>query len=68
MRLISQDCPTDATDFLDEELDRIWEELFNGVETILFTEALRPQQLLEWLKTPKGKIQLKMFFENEKGE
>lgn len=40
-------------------LDKVWSILFSGVRGILLTELLYPQRLLEWLKTPEGKIRLK---------
>jgi len=42
-----------------EVLDRVWGTLFSGVKSILLTELLYPQRLLEWLKTPEGKTRLK---------
>ena len=44
-----------VADMSDEELEAIWGKLFKGANTILFTEMLQPQRLLEWLKTAKGR-------------
>lgn len=63
MKLITQD---HLTNLSKEELDRIWDSIFSGVDTILLTKLLYPRRLLEWLKTPKGEGFLKMVLANVK--
>lgn len=66
-RLIS-DIAINKSNISDEDLDRIWNQLFDRVQYIHFMQLLDPSILLKWLKTRERKFKLRTSLEEETKE
>lgn len=60
--------PIDLKDLDDSKLKRIWKDVFQGTEKILFVESIDVKELLEYCKTPEGKARLRYAITGDDSE